>query len=108
MAFIDELKKGGLKLEKALWEKTKKMIFASGEMAPEGTQEKRVNVCKNLLGENKPCPYYGQVAPFPTEQLKLEGCESCGCPFETKARMVKAFGQTVKCPHPDGNKWANL
>ena len=34
------------------------------------------------------------------EKMKWGICKVCGCPLQTKARLLDEI-----CPHPDGNKW---
>lgn len=79
------------------------------------------------------CEKYGIVEPLPG--MIMHGCTLCGCPSATKPYFeyvmrtldkggeplsleeffrirlkpgIKTFKEEIKCPHPDGNKWADI
>lgn len=90
-------------------ERYKRVVFDSvkqaGQLAPDGLGEARINVCMTLENGG-PCKFVGIVEPLP--KLKTEGCQQCGCPFDTKPHMTKLLGKVITCPHPEGNKWASI
>lgn len=58
------------------------LIKMGGSLVTDEHFEARVAACRK-------CPYVGQVTPLP--KIKAEGCTLCGCPLDTKARMLKYF-----------------
>lgn len=72
------------------------------------------------------CPFHGAVEPVPN--IILPGCRICGCPTETKAKMLLILsevvatvlnvaakpghkvitGEKIICPHKEENKWAEV
>ena len=102
MRYIDQLKAKGLNFQWKVWEATKNGILKAGKPVTEEHFRARMAVCSG-------CPYKGKVNPLGTDEVELDGCEKCGCPFETKARLWNLGPSAIKCPHPtEGNKWANV
>lgn len=104
-------------------------INRGGKPAPIEQSEARIAICKK-------CPLYGEVEPLPG--MKTAGCTNCQCPSATKPRMLEYYRkkgnegkpltakelievrtmkdinpddyilEEIKCPHPKGNKWAEI
>lgn len=74
-------------------------VFA--EMATEEQYEERVKICRG-------CEFSGMVS---VPGAMVEGCTKCGCPTETKPKVVKYFNpakmRIVKAECPVG-KWPEL
>ena len=73
-------------------------VLRSGKRASSSVYRKRMAICSN-------CVYKGTVNVL---GMTFDGCTACGCPFDTKARMLTIAGQKITCAHPDGDKWANI
>lgn len=71
-----------------------------------GNARARVAICNG-------CEYAKDLADK-IPMVKIRGCGICGCPFSTKPKFAWHFslsaGHLIKteCPHPDGNKWAEV
>lgn len=61
------------------------LIREGGTLVPDEVYKARSEACKG-------CPYFGTVNPLPL--ITAEGCTLCGCPLETKGRMLKYFSPT--------------
>jgi len=101
MGYIEKLKAGGIKFQKAVWETTKKGILKGGPHVSEKQYQERLSKCEG-------CEYSGTVYPLGTKEISESGCTVCGCPFVTKAKMLKIGASPIKCPHPEGNKWETV
>ena len=73
-------------------------VLKMGKRASDEVYKGRMDVCSE-------CPKKGTVY---VAHMMFDGCTECGCPFETKARMLTIRGEKITCPHPDGDKWANI
>lgn len=61
------------------------LIREGGVLVPDEVYNTRVEACKG-------CSHFGTVKPLPL--ISADGCTLCGCPLETKARMLKYFSPT--------------
>ena len=77
------------------------VVQLGGKLIPKEWGDARVEVCKK-------CPLYGMVKPLKSKALEMPGCTKCGCPSATKAYMKTILFKKIKCPHPEGNKWADV
>lgn len=83
------------------------LIRCGGETVSEEQHQERLKICKG-------CDKAGKVNPLPL--IWIEGCTECGCPFRTKLKtkthceLKNGVIQkvTTTCPHPKGNKWAEV
>lgn len=116
---------GKKKLRQWAAEEIYQHIRKGGELAHPDQADERRKICGD-------CKYSGTVEMelLPTVSLKDDGCKICGCPFSTKTALVTVMRapekqdenltageiisnsfrsdlvpQTIKCPHPKGNKW---
>lgn len=58
------------------------LIREGGTLVSDEVYEKRATACKG-------CIHFGEVEPLP--KIVAPGCMLCGCPLETKARMLNYF-----------------
>jgi len=102
------------KMEAMKWLKEKDLapFFESGMkklgvLVSDEQAEERINFCRTK-NNGEPCEYHGEVEPLPG--VICEGCTRCGCALKAKAAFdhFKLINHKVKCPHPDGNLWANI
>lgn len=93
-----------------------KRILEGGELVSEEHFEARASFCKTK-NAGKPCEYFGPVFPGGVEFS--EGCQACGCPMATKARMktitdpvfaavFQGGNAEIICKHPSGNLWEDI
>ena len=115
----------GGKLAKWAMAKIMEASFAGAVLVSKEQYDARLEICEG-------CPHKGKVEPLP--KMLMDGCTLCGCPFATKpkyfsipraadkegtplsfeeiiALKISAKDKThevITCPHPDGNKWADV
>jgi len=76
-------------------------LYIFAEMVGEEQYAERVRICEL-------CPFFGEVD---IPGVRVLGCKKCGCPVETKPRVLKYFSVikakmvVVECP--DG-RWPKL
>lgn len=79
-------------------EKVFEMVRSSGVQTTEEHYEERRKRCEG-------CPYFGQVE-VKELRIKADGCTVCGCPIETKGRMIKHKSAKEAFTHPfEPSKW---
>ena len=61
------------------------LIRKGGKLVSDEVYDKRVSACRG-------CIHVGTVHPIPG--IEAEGCTLCGCPLETKAKMLNYFSPT--------------
>ena len=88
-------------------------VLAGGDLVSEAQYTARITICRTRLA-GQPCEFLGLVFPGGVEFK--EGCQVCGCPLATKARMASITDPIMSqifqggdpeiiCKHPDGNFW---